>query len=271
MSENMDQDAPIKHKQNADTNTFSPPNGSENWIRYKLTADLIEDTHPGSGSGGVGIDALVARDCEGRPVIWASHLEGTLRNAARRLHGQEAAEAFFGRPGGQRQRFVLTSLYTTQNPICRVWRSAARASFDNRASKGDTLRAIEFVSKGTRFEGSVELRAGDIPFLRRLIAEVDAIGHGRATGAGRVKLTLSETQLAPQPVGQATSRLLGKRRIAVARRPDQAWIGEAGSGRGYPGSSVAAKREASGRAGQHTLVGGARVTAAACRPKPGKE
>ena len=208
MSENMDQDVPIRREQNPDTNGFSPPSGSVNWIRYKLTADLIEDAHPGSGSGGVGIDALVARDREDRPVIWASHLEGALRDAARRLRGQEAAEAFFGRPGGQRQRFVLTSLYATRDATYRVWRSAARDSFDNRASKEHSLRAIEFVSKGTRFEGLVELPADDIPYFRRLIAEVDAIGHGRATGAGRVKLTLSEMQVTPRPVGQATSRLL---------------------------------------------------------------
>jgi hypothetical protein len=210
MSKNMDrdQDAPIQYEQNMYTRASSPPNGSGNWVRCKLTAELVEDTHPGSGSGGVGIDALVARDREGRPVIWASYLEGTLRNAARRLHGQEAAEAFFGRAGGERQRFVLTSLYTMQTAICRVWRSAARAAFDNRAPREDTLRAIEFVPKGTRFEGLVELPADSIPFLRRLVAEVDAIGYGRAAGAGKVKLTLSEAQLTPQPVGEATSRLL---------------------------------------------------------------
>jgi hypothetical protein len=141
-------------------------------------------------------------------VIWASHVEGVLRDASRRLHGKEATEVFFGRAGGKRQRFVLTSLYTTQETNCRVWRSAARASFDNRAPKEDTLRAIEFVSKGTRFEGLVELPMHDLPLFQRLITEVDAIGYGRATGAGRVNLTLAATQMRPRPVGDVTSRLL---------------------------------------------------------------
>ena len=186
----------------------SPPaNGSGKWVRCKLTAELVEDAHPGSGSGAAGVDALVARDREERPVIWASHLESVLRDAARRLR-HDSSEMLFGKAGGQRQRFILTSLYVAQDPGCRVWRSAARDSFENRAPKDDTLRAVEFVPKGTRFEGSVELSAGDVPLLDRLIAEVDAIGRGRAAGEGRVKLTLAETKLNPRPVGRATSRLL---------------------------------------------------------------
>ncbi len=46
------------------------------WTRVKVVAELLEDAHPGSGSGGGGIDALVSRDRRGQPVIWASHLEG---------------------------------------------------------------------------------------------------------------------------------------------------------------------------------------------------
>ena len=149
------------------------------------------------------VDALVARDREERPVIWASHLEGVLRDAARRLR-HDSSEMLFGKAGGQRQRFILTSLYVAQDPGCRIWRSAARDSFENRAPKDDTLRAVEFVPKGTRFEGSVELSACDVPLLDRLIAEVDAIGRGRAAGEGRVKLTLAETELNPAP-GRANS------------------------------------------------------------------
>jgi hypothetical protein len=154
------------------------------------------------------VDALVARDREDRPVIWASHLEGVLRSAARRLYGQQTADAFFGRAGGARQRFILTSLYTTQDAVCGIWRSAARESFDNRAPKEETLRAIEFVAKGTQFEGPVELPAGDLPLLERLMAEVDAIGSGCAGGSGRVRLEISPMQVIPHHLGRPTSRLL---------------------------------------------------------------
>ncbi len=184
-----------------------------NWVRRVLTAELRSDAHLGSGSGGGGIDALVARDRHGRPVIWASHLEGVLRDAARRLRGDNAAEEFFGRAGGDyerrdRQRAVFTSLYAKENPESHIWRSTAREAFDNRAPKDNTLRVIEYVPKGTTLVGEVELPASELPTLQRLAQEVEALGGGRSTGAGRVKLSLSEVAATPRRPGTATSRLL---------------------------------------------------------------
>ncbi len=181
---------------------------SDGWVRMRITAELLDDAHPGSGSGGGGIDALVARDRNDRPVIWASHLEGALREVARRLRGPDIADDFFGRAGGQQQRAVFTSLYAASAPMSRIWRSAARESFDNRAPKDDTLRVLEHVPKGTKFEGYVELPTKDLPLLRRLLDEVDGLGSGRASGAGRAKLSLAEATLAPRAIGSATGRLM---------------------------------------------------------------
>jgi hypothetical protein len=186
---------------------------SNGWVRYTLTAELLTDAHLGSGSGGGGIDALIARDRHGRPVIWASHVEGVLRDAARRLRGDQAAEAFFGRAGGDyqrgdRQRAVFTSLYATDNPESHVWRSTARRAFDNRAPKDDTLRVVEHVPKGTKFTGEVELPEGDLSVLRRLVQEVDALGGGRSTGAGRVRLSLAEASATTRKLGTPTGRLV---------------------------------------------------------------
>lgn len=186
---------------------------AERWVRCELTAELLSDAHLGSGSGGGGIDALVARDRHGHPVIWASHVEGVLRDAARRLRGDKAAEDFFGRAGGNyqrsdRQRAVFMSLYTKDNPESHVWRSTAREAFDNRAPKDDTLRAVEHVPRGTRLTGQVELPTSELPVLRRLVQEVDALGGGRTTGAGRVKLSLTQVTTAPRAVGAPTGRLL---------------------------------------------------------------
>lgn len=185
----------------------------ETWIRATLTAELLSDAHLGSGSGGSSIDALIARDRHGRPVIWASHLEGVLRDAARRLRGDEDAEAFFGRAGGDygrgdRQRAVFTSLYTKESPECHVWRSTAREAFDNRAPKGDTLRVVEYAPRGIKLVGEVELPANELPVLQRLVQEVDALGGGRSTGAGRVKLSLAEVAVAPRKAGAATGHLV---------------------------------------------------------------
>jgi len=178
------------------------------WVRRTLTAEFLSDAHLGSGSGGGGIDALVARDRHDRPVIWASHLEGVLRDAARRLRGDEEASAFFGRAGGQQQRAVFTSLYAKDRPESHIWRSTAREAFDNRAPKDDTLRVIEHVPKGTKLVGEVELPASELPMLQRLVQEVDALGGGRSTGTGRVKLTLSEVASAPRKSGTPTARLV---------------------------------------------------------------
>jgi hypothetical protein len=185
----------------------------EPWIRQTLTAELLSDAHLGSGSGGAGIDALVARDRHDRPVIWASHIEGVLRDAARRLGGDQQAEAFFGRGGGDltrgdRQRAVFTSLYTKDKPESHIWRSTAREAFDNRAPKDDMLRVIEFVPKGTVFVGEVELPESQLDTLERLVQEVHALGSGRSAGAGRVKLTLSHVASRPRNAGTPTSRLV---------------------------------------------------------------
>lgn len=181
---------------------------AEQWIRQTLTAELLSDAHFGSGSGGGGIDALVARDRHGRPVIWVSHVEGLLRDAARRLFDDKAAEEFFGRAGSEQQRAVFTSLYTKGDRQSHIWRSTARAAFDNRAPKDDTLRVIEYVPRGTKFSGEVELPASQLNTLQRLIQEVDAFGSGRSTGAGRVKLTLSDCTCGSRKIGSATGRLI---------------------------------------------------------------
>jgi hypothetical protein len=181
---------------------------SEQWVRQTLTAELLSDAHLGSGSGGGGIDALVARDRHHRPVIWSSHVEGVLRDAARRLRGDGEAGKFFGRAGGEQQRAVFTSLYAKNNPESRIWRSTAREAFDNRAPKDETLRVIEYVPKGTQLVGEVELPASQLDTLQRLVQEVDALGGGRSTGGGRVKLSLSEVPRTSRKTGASTGRLV---------------------------------------------------------------
>jgi hypothetical protein len=181
---------------------------SKKWVRYRLTAEFLSDAHLGSGAGGGGIYAFIARDRCDRPVIWASHVEGVLRDAARRLRGDEEAGKFFGRAGGEQQRAVFTSLYAKVIPESHIWCSTAREAFDNRAPKDDTLRVIEYVPKGTKLVGEVELPAIDLQTLQRFVQEVDALGGGRSTGAGRVKLSLSEITTTTRKTGSATGRLV---------------------------------------------------------------
>lgn len=175
--------------------------------RLTLTAKLLSDANLGSGAGAAGLNSVVARDRRGRPVIWASHLEGLLREAARRRDLFEVAESLFGASGRKRGTCVISSLYydSEKNWTPHIWRSTARASFDNRAPKGDTLRAIEYVPEGATFKGYVELPKDDVDTFQKLLLEVDAVGHGRASGSGRVKLeaTPADTKSRPLNLGGA--------------------------------------------------------------------
>ena len=203
--------APVRVNQAAPPPARKPARAG--WVRMKLTAELLEDAHPGAGTGGLGIDALVARDRDGEPVIWATHVEGLMRDVVQRFSGKKEACQQFGEVGGHRQQTIFTSLYavrdTGKKREARVWRSAARTSEDNRAPMDDTLRAIEYVPKGTRFEGHIEIQAGEVENFENLLCDIDAIGHGRAAGAGRVKLRLSPAPVIPRAVdGTATQRLI---------------------------------------------------------------
>ena len=199
----------------AASETMKPRVDANSWVRLTLKATLGEDAHLGSGQGGRGIDALIARDRVGRPVIWATHLEGLLRDHARRLSDRSVEKRLFGSRGGQRQLALFTSLYASKdNIVCRVWRSSRRKAFDNRAPDDDTLRAIEMVSKGTLFTGEVEIQTRDVEILKRLLLETGAVGGGRSPGAGRVKFTV--TLAAVQ--GKGLSRPGSNTRLTVLLR-----------------------------------------------------
>lgn len=181
------------------------------WQRYEVTAKLLEDAHLGSGAGNQSIDALIARNRKGQPVIWASQFEGILRDVAVSMFGyaSDNVKRLFGTRGNQRQQAIFTSLHSNDAKESRIWRSTARVSYANRAPKDNTLRVVEFVPMGTSFRGEVEMPLDLEPVLRRLLREVDAVGHGRATGAGRVEWTL--TALEPPNkigLGAAKKRLL---------------------------------------------------------------
>ncbi|HMU41515.1 MAG TPA: hypothetical protein PKE31_21080 [Pseudomonadota bacterium] len=69
-----------------------------NWIRLQITATLLSDAHMGSGVGGQGLHALLARDRWGNPVIWATQETGetaepAMQNRIRRLPHAHAADS----------------------------------------------------------------------------------------------------------------------------------------------------------------------------------
>lgn len=178
-------------RQGKDVERPAPAQPTQTARRLKIVATLQEDVHHGSGMGGAGVDALIARDKDGRPVIWATHLVGLLRAVARRKWSPEVVQSIFGERGGKQQAFAMSSLYTAENPLTRIWRSAARESFTNRAPRDDTLRAVEYVPKGTVFEGYVEVGGTHQNQLWQLVSRLDTIGSGKASSAGNVTFAVS--------------------------------------------------------------------------------
>ncbi|WP_040844003.1 RAMP superfamily CRISPR-associated protein [Thiorhodococcus drewsii] len=171
-------------------------------VFIQLSVEALEDLHTGSGTGGGDIDALVQRDRRRQPVIRASHLKGLLREAGEALieldekrnagheQTQQDLSALLGTEGSGRGALRLTSLFASpeQDKATLVWGSTQRVE-GGRAPKPDTLRFIEYVKAGTRFEATLRLAdAGLVPLLERLLNRIDRFGGERNRGGGLVKL-----------------------------------------------------------------------------------
>lgn len=170
----------------------------------QLSAEVLEDLHTGSGTGGGDIDALVQRDRHGRPVIRASHFKGLLREAGEELidllrktgEGEKASDletdlnALLGTKGTGRGALRLTSLRLPEGAEGKtlIWGSTQRVE-KGRAPKPDTLRFIEHVAAGTGFVATLRLADARLqPLLERLLNRIDRIGGARNRGGGLVKL-----------------------------------------------------------------------------------
>lgn len=171
------------------TDTATPP------TFIQLHVETLEDLHTGSGTGGGDVDALVQRDRHGRPVIRASHLKGLLREAGEELIAFGALatgelRALLGTEGEGRGGLRLTSLRVPGGAESRmlIWGSTQRVK-NGRAPKPDTLRFIEHVAAGTRFEAILRLADARLqPLLERLLKRIDRIGGARNRGSGLVRL-----------------------------------------------------------------------------------
>lgn len=173
------------------------PQSTAGTSRLNLTCELQEDAHLGSGLGTGDIDALVALDRDGRPVIRRTHLTGLLRKLSLRLLAKERTEELFGAAGGRNRTVHFTSLVAEGNPTMRVWRSSKRVSFDNRAPKEDFLRSVERVAAGTKFSGQVQLSRADEADVKKLLSLLREIGSRRSAGWGRISLTVQSRSLRP--------------------------------------------------------------------------
>lgn len=188
--------------------------------KFTIDVTLLEDMHTGSGLGGADVDALLARDRRGQPMVRWSHLRGLLkqalidRGAALATNVDSQVLALFGRshldPAVTPERGAIhgRSLRLVQGSAddSIVWGATARVP-GTRVPKTDTLRRIEYVRAGARFQGELRVpcRDGWPELTAKLLQRVNRIGAGRSRGAGLVSVAATKATIeAPRFTAGAT-------------------------------------------------------------------
>jgi len=182
--------------------------GSSSILYYNINVELLEDLHSGSGMGGSGIDALLARDRHGQPTIRWSHLKGLLRDAlwerqtalGQKLEDtQHLADRLFGPEDNGKHALIRgTSLRLVGTEADTLIISSTAREIGNRVPREDTLRRIEFVAAGAKFtscirvlqipEDSANQGFNTADWLNRLLLRLDRLGANRTRGSGRIRI-----------------------------------------------------------------------------------
>jgi CRISPR/Cas system CSM-associated protein Csm3 (group 7 of RAMP superfamily) len=162
--------------------------------RLRLTIELLEDLHIGTGTGFGDIDASQVRDRHDHPVLPASHIKGVLRETALEAHRlqpqafpRELLDTLFGRSGSDRGSLLLTSGYWQGDKPSRphIWGST-RIGEDGTAHD-KTLRFVEYIPAGSRFCVQAELPDTHTQAFRQLLAHTPSLGAQRNRGHGLIR------------------------------------------------------------------------------------
>ena len=152
-----------------------------------------------SSAGAIGLDALAARDDEGRPVIHGTHLLGKLRDTAVRLKDtSEAAKSVFAALGekdlgaGQKRKSLRFGDLTARDPVPSD-RARTRIAIDadaGTASDGalQTLETPFAAGARVTFQGELSILDDATLFehIQTLLRFVPQLGGERTTGFGRL-------------------------------------------------------------------------------------
>jgi hypothetical protein len=173
--------------------------------RIRIELKLLEDLHTGSGMGAGDIDALLACDRDGLPVLRASHLRGVWADA---LAHDKDREALFGASRRAAGQLSMTSFYALGEEADKLLWSSTSFKANSRAPEEDTLRTRQFVAAGSRFAATAWLPEGLEPALLRTASRADAFGGRRRRGDGVVQITNwkaeedSRADFIGEPVGE---------------------------------------------------------------------
>ncbi len=179
--------------------------------RFKITIECQEDLHCGTGLDVSGItNGSQVRAQDGTPMIPRETLRQMLKEASRRLcssglHSDEAFVSLFGDGVGGR---VWPSDLLLVGDQKLTLHSQTALKPKTRVAGGTTLRTIECVSRGSRFEGALEIGTEDVAAVqlaKDAMRFLRLLGGGRRRGLGliRVRSRLSDEPLASASEAQS--------------------------------------------------------------------
>lgn len=185
---------------------------------WKLTIDVLEDLHVGTGMGVGDIDSLQVRDRHGNPVLPASHIKGVWRDVALQWHSlipeampKQKIDIFFGRSGHGQGQLQLTSAYYQQEAQDRTNKAATLLWGSTRIdpSKGvaqeNSLRLVEYIPAGSRFVMQIGFPAtfqeSDEALVFAIIARCQQLGAGRNRGNGKIRWQKEAVSVSSEMLG----------------------------------------------------------------------
>ena len=188
-------------------------------IRIDFTINTLEDLHIGEGINKAGLyDDGTVKDILGNPALGSETFKGLLRQSLLEYKSNNP------RVEDVETKVLYDTLFTysVQNSMDIIIKANEESlkdenfillSFtaiddDTGKAKDKTLRTIECVRKGIKFDGvlffngdNTELRSAMTNYLRNALTDINWIGSHRRRGLGAVQIEISETPLIefPQP------------------------------------------------------------------------
>jgi hypothetical protein len=176
-------------------------------IVYTLTITLEDDMHTGAGLESGEIDAVVAKDRHGKPIIPATHLKGVMRDNACKLTGltSDQVNALFGKKQAQSGAVILTSAYWQGKEYTPMIMGFSAREEGSRIAKEGSLRQIEYIPAGSEFTAQIYLKNDALKEdLIQVLQVTDRLGSRRSRGAGQLSLTLEAFQPLIKQITQPT-------------------------------------------------------------------
>lgn len=191
-----------------------------------ITLHCASDAEPGTGFGTGSLNDIVPRDRQGDPCIPASHLKGLAREGFGRIAALRSwpawiEETLFGRPGQSSTDSGPEGTNQGEPGIAR-FRTLALDRGTPRSGEGSgesiravsrtaiggngtvtsgSLRTVERIAVGTRFQGSISVDAPtdsvEADALRLALITIGSIGGNRNRGSGRCRIEIAGVDATP--------------------------------------------------------------------------